>query len=137
MTKDIFATVGTKLRLAVTSVCFLAACVGLTAQELPAKDTSVDNFQADVTNPSTRIHVGMESLSPADCTGDSFPLAGDFNRDSSFALLKEVSQADKPSAMPVIRAGYGQFFSAQNLVQPARTGIEAPSWLYLKVSFSF
>ena len=130
--KTKLAITRTFARIAVlTSVCGLAVCSLLPAQAQPTMDTSIASFQADATYPSMLIQakaIGQR---------DAIPLNEDFSPGRAFALSKDHPQADKPSGVPAIRAGYGQFFSAENLLRPGTSRTEAPSLLYLKVSFTF
>lgn len=90
--------------------------------------TFIPSFQADATKPSMLMETELRA---------ALSLNEDFGPGRSLALLKDHPQADKPSGLTGIRAGYGQFFPAQNLVRPSTSLPEAPSWLYLKVSFTF
>lgn len=93
--------------------------------------TSIASFQAHEANLSMLIQTKATEQRVAIPHDDYFSLRG------SFMLLEDHPPADEPSGLPDIRAGYGQFFPVQNLVRPSTRGLETPSWLYLKVSFSF
>lgn len=94
-------------------------------------NASIASFQAAATNPSMLVQAKTNEQRV------TLSLNEDFSQASSFALLKDHPQTDKLSGLPDIRAGYGQFFSAQNRVRPSTSLLEAPSRLYLKVSFTF
>lgn len=126
------ASTRTLARIAVlTSVCCLAVGSLLPAQAQPTMDPSSANFQADAAN------LAMLIQTKAPERGVAIPHNEGFSLRRSFRMLEDHPRADKPSGRPNIRAGYGQFFAAQNLVRPSTSGPEAPSWLYLKVSFTF
>jgi hypothetical protein len=114
-----------------TSICCMAVGSLLPAQAQPTMATSIVNFQADATNPSMLIQTKATEQRVA------LLLNEDFGQGSSFVLLKDHPQVHKPKGLPDIHVGYGQFFSAQNLVPSSTSRIEPPSRLYLKVSFAF
>ena len=130
--KSKLAITRTLARIAgLTSVCGMAVGSLLPAQAQPTMDPATANFQADAANLS------MLAQTKATEQRVAIPHDEDFSPGRSFGLLENQPRADKPSGRPDIRAGYGQFFSAQNLLRPSTSGLEAPSWLYLKVSFTF
>ena len=130
--KSKLAITGKRPSIAVlTSVCCMAVGSLLPAQAQSTMAPSIANSQADAKNPSLLVQTNATEQRIA------LSFNEDFSPGSSFALLKDQSQADKPSGFPDIRAGYGQFFSAQNRVRPTTRRIEAPGRLYLKLSFKF
>ncbi len=136
LTKAKLTTTRTQTRLA--AICaWLAVGLVITAAAQSTPDFSPAEFHFDATNPSPLIHVERESLSQVDDRRCALPLDQEFSH-SSYARLLETSQADKSWGLSAIDAGYGEFFTEQNRFLPSTSaGIETPSWLYLKVSFSF
>ncbi len=125
------------VRLAGISLGVLV-CLAVSTQGQPATDTSSDNFQAEMRKPATLINSTVTDGSQADEQKAVLSLTEEFSHDRSLALWKESPQIEKPSSLPLVRAGYGQFFSAHNLVPHViSNGSETPSCLYLKASFSF
>jgi hypothetical protein len=127
-------------RLAVLTA---ALCVvgGLTlpAQGQPADDPASTNCPpVAVEKSSPLIPDESADSSAADLASQTALIAEDSNRASTMLVLKELPPANKPSGRPEFRTGYGQFFPEQHLFPPHTSAeIEAPSWLYLKLSFSF
>ena len=114
-----------------TSVCCMAVGSLLPAQAQPTMDISIASFQADATNPTMLVQAKATEQRVALLRNE------DFSRGSSFPLLQDHPQAAKPSGLPAIHVGYGQFFPAQNLVFPGASLIEPRSRFYLKISFKF
>lgn len=130
--KSKLAITRTFARLAgLTSVCCLAVGSLLPAQAQPTIDPAIASFQAEAANLSMLIDTKATEQRVAVPHNEGFSLR------RSLVLLEDHPHADKPSGLPDIRAGYGQFFSAQNLVCSSLSRIEAPRWFYLKVSFTF
>lgn len=113
-----------------TSVCCLAIGSLLPAQAQPIMDTSIARFQADATNPFILMQTKAMEQRAAILNEDSSP-------GRAFELLKDLLSADKAAGRPGLHVGYGQFFSAQNLVRPGTGRMEPSSLLYVKVSFPF
>jgi hypothetical protein len=117
--------------VALTSVCCLAIGSLLPAQAQPTGTTSSATFLADATTPALLMQITTNE------PGVALPFLADFGQSSSFALLKDCSQADKPSGLVDIHAGHGQFFSGQNRVRTSTNRIEAPARIFFKFSFKF
>ena len=124
---------------ALTSVVCLIGVSRLPTQGQPANEPASTNCPpAPVAKPLPLNADEISVPSESDFTSQSPLISENTNSAAFLPVLKEFPPAEKPSRLPSFDAGYGQFFPEQHLFPPHTSAeIEAPSWLYVKLSFSF